>query len=147
MNSIEKQIKEMYEKAFFDVIDDTINSDKPDYDWIVNLYTEIKNRLIRYVKKDSKKYELLDSQFDIELFRQMIENDAFSMDSLLKLVNNTFYWIEKLQAPERDNETKKSKQIIFETSKDKIVSTFVREANRCVDFLDLDFENFVNNKK
>jgi hypothetical protein len=147
MNSIEKQIKEMYEKAFFDVIDDTINSDKPDYDWIVNLYTEIKNRLIRYVKKDSKKYELLDSQFDIELFRQMIENDAFSMDSLLKLVNNTFYWIEKLQAPERDNETKKSKQIIFGASKDKIVSTFVREANRCVDFLDLDFENFVNNKK
>ena len=54
MNSIKNQIQEMYEKAFYDVIDENVNSDKPDYDWIVNLYTEIKNRLLRYVKKDSK---------------------------------------------------------------------------------------------
>ena len=143
MNRIEEQIKEMYEKAFFDIIDETVNSDKPDYDWIVNLYNEIKNRLIKYVKKNSKTYELLDEQFDIELFRQMIENDAFNMDSLLKLVNTTFYWIEKLQAPQRDEEVKKSKERIFQASKDKMVSTFVKEANRCIDFLDLDFENFI----
>lgn len=144
MNSIENQIKQMYEKAFYDVIDENINSDKPDYDWIVNLYTEIKNRLIRYVKKDSKTYELLDSQFDIQLFRQMIENDVFNMESLEKLVNTTFYWIEKLQAPQRDSETKEAKQRVFCSQKEKIVSTFIKEVNKCIDTLDKDLVNYIN---
>jgi len=144
MNSIENQIREMYEKAFYDVIDDNVNSDKPDYDWIVNLYTEIKNRLIRYVKKDSKTHELIDSQFDITLFRQMIENDVFDMDCLQKLVNTTFYWIEKLQAPQRDSETRDAKQRVFCVPKEKIVSTFIKEVNKCIDTLDKDLVDYIN---
>jgi len=143
MNSIEKQIKEMYEKAFYDVIDETINSKNPDYEWIVNLYKEIKNRLIGYVSKDSKNYELIDSQFDIQLFKQMIENDVFNMESLEKLVNTTFYWVEKLQAPQRDSETREAKQRVFSTQKDKMVSTFIKEVNKCIDTLDKDLNNFI----
>ena len=54
MNSIEKQIRDTYEKAFYDSIDNEINSKNPDYDWIVSLYSEIKNRIIKYVKKTSR---------------------------------------------------------------------------------------------
>ena len=144
MNSIKNQIQEMYEKAFYDVIDENVNSDKPDYDWIVNLYTEIKNRLLRYVKKDSKTYNLIDSQFDIKLFRQMIENDIFNMESLGKLINTTFYWIESLQAPQRDSETRDSKQRVFSASKEKMVSTFIKEVNKCIDTLDTDLVEYIN---
>ena len=144
MNSIKNQIQEMYEKAFYDVIDENVNSDKPDYDWIVNLYTEIKNRLLRYVKKDSKTYNLIDSQFDIKLFRQMIENDIFNMESLGKLINTTFYWIESLQAPQRDSETRDSKQRVFSASKEKMVSTFIKEVNKCIDTLDKDLVEYIN---
>ena len=144
MNSIKNQIQEMYEKAFYDVIDENVNSDKPDYDWIVNLYTEIKNRLLRYVKKDSKTYNLIDSQFDIKLFRQMIENDVFNMESLEKLVNTTFYWVESLQAPQRDSETREAKQRVFSASKEKMVSTFIKEVNKCIDTLDKDLIKYIN---
>ena len=144
MNSIKNQIQEMYEKAFYDVIDENVNSDKTDYDWIVNLYTEIKNRLLRYVKKDSKTYNLIDSQFDIKLFRQMIENDIFNMESLGKLINTTFYWIESLQAPQRDSETRDSKQRVFSASKEKMVSTFIKEVNKCIDTLDKDLVEYIN---
>jgi len=143
MNKVEQQIKEMYQKAFYDSIDDNINSAKPDYEWIVRLYEEIKNRLIKYIKKESNVYKEIDSQFDTELFKQMIENDVFNMDSFTKLLNSTYYWIEKLQAPERDSFTKESKNRILNAENNKLVSTFIKEVNLCIDLLDEDFTNFI----
>jgi len=149
MSEIEDQIREMYQKAFYDIIDETIASDNPNYEWIVDLYTEIKNRLTRYIKKDSKTYKLIDEQFDICLFKQMIENDVFDFNSLFKLINSTFYWIELLQAPVRDKSTKESKNRVLNASREKMVSTFIKEVNECIDLLDEDFQIFIqsNNKK
>ena len=143
MHKIEEQLKEMYQKAFYDSIDGIVNSKNPDFDWIVKLYDEIKKRLIRYIKKDSKTYKELDEQFDVELFKQMIENDVFDSNSFLKLLNTTYYWIETLQAPERDSFTKNSKQRILEAPSEKTVSTFIKEVNLCIDLLDKDFANFI----
>ena len=143
MNKLENQIKEMYQKAFYDIIDETIASNSPDYEWIVNLYAEIKQRLIRYVKKDSKTHKLIDEQFDISLFKQMIENDVFNYESLFKLINTTFYWIETLQAPARDQSTKDAKERVLRVQPEKMVSTFIKEVNQCIDLLDEDFINFI----
>ena len=44
-DEIEKQIKEQMKKAFFDLIDSTVNSEKPDYVWITNLYTELRDHI------------------------------------------------------------------------------------------------------
>lgn len=143
MNKLENQIKEMYNKAFYDIIDETIASNSPDYEWILNLYAEIKQRLIRYIKKDSKTYQLIDEQFDISLFKQMIENDVFNVDSLFKLINTTFYWIETLQAPARDQSTKEAKNRVLNAPQEKMVSTFIKEVNLCIDLLDEDFLNFI----
>ena len=38
MNSIEKQIDSTFRTAFFDMIDETINSESPDYNFITILY-------------------------------------------------------------------------------------------------------------
>ena len=143
MSALENQIKEMYQKAFYDIIDGTVSSDNPDYEWIVNLYAEIKHRLIRYIKKESKIYKSIDEQFDIVLFKQMIENYVFIVDSLFKLINTTFYWIETLQSPARDQTTKEAKNRVLNVQPDKMVSTFIKEVNGCIDLLDEDFENFI----
>ena len=148
MNKIEKQIKDTYEKAFYDIIDETVNSDKPDYDWIVKLYIEIKNRLLKYVKKQSKVYEQINDNFDIKIFRQLIENDVFNQNAMLQLIEKTFYWINKLQSPARDESTNESKNKILSSSPEKIVSTFIREVNKCLDYIDEDMINFFTpNKK
>jgi len=143
MNAMENQIKEMYEKAFYDIIDETIQSDKPDYDWIVNLYSEIKERLIKYIKKDSKIYKQIDDEFDIVLFKQMITNDAFDNNSLFKLITNTFSWISKLQAPIRDKETEEAKKRILNADPSKMVSTFIKEVNVCINNIDEDIYNYI----
>ena len=91
MSTIEEQIKINMKKAFFDLIDQNVNSKNPDFNWITNLYEEIKFKLLSFLpNKNGSVYKQIDTDFDVELFKQMIENDVFNYDSMLKLINNTF---------------------------------------------------------
>lgn len=142
INKISIQIKEQMKKAFFVLIDENVNSDKPDYEWITNLYSELLNRLASFLKKDSRNYKLLQDEFDIELFRQMISNDVFDQISMLKLVNNTYGWIQKLQAPVRDSETNESKNRVLNSEPTKMISTFLKEIHVCIDNIEIDLFEF-----
>ena len=93
LEKINIQITENMNKAFFDLIDENVNSTAPDYKWITDLYIEIRDRLSIFLKKDSKSYKQLQNDFDEKLFYQMISNDVFYKESMLNLVNNTFYYI------------------------------------------------------
>ncbi len=144
--SIEKislQIKEQMRKSFFDLIDQTVNSNKPDYDWIKRLYIEIRDRLSKYLKKDSKNYKKIQEDFDIDFFYQLITNDVFDFNSMISLIENTFYWIKTLQAPVRDQSTEDSKNKILKSEPQKMISTFLKEVHICLDNLDEDMENFI----
>lgn len=147
MNEIDGQIRETYNKVFYEIIDETVNSKEPDYDWIVRLYAEIKHRLIKFIKVDSKVYKQIDDDFDIELFKQMIMNDVFNAESLFKLVNNTFNWVKKLQAPIRDESTESAKQRVLKSQPEKMVSTFIKEVNMCIDILDKDMFDYANKQQ
>jgi len=147
MNKIDGQIRETYNKVFYEIIDETVNSKQPDYDWIVRLYAEIKHRLIKFIKVDSKVYKQIDDDFDVELFKQMIMNDVFNAESLFKLVNNTFNWVKKLQAPIRDESTENAKQRVLTSQPEKMVSTFIKEVNMCIDILDKDMFDYANKQQ
>jgi len=142
INKISIQIKDQMKNAFFDLIDKNISSDKPDYEWITNLYEELLNRLALFLKKDSNNYKLLQDEFDVELFRQMISNDVFDQVSMLKLVNNTFAWIQKLQAPARDEETNNAKNRVLSSEPSKMISTFLKEIHICIDNIETDIKEF-----
>ena len=146
LKQIEQQIHDNYHKAFFDLIDETINSPKPDYIWIVKLYEEIKIRLLVYIKKDSKTYKNIEESFDSELFEQMIKNDVFDAVSMIKLVDNTFYWLKSLQAPIRDEASEIAKKNVLSAEPTKIVSTFLKEIYKLLDFLDEDMGKLFKEK-
>lgn len=139
------QINENMNKAFFDLIDENVNSNNPDYTWITSLYIEIRDRLSTFLKKDSKTYKQLHSEFDEKLFHQMISNDVFFKDSMLNLIDNTFAWIEKLQAPVRDESTKEAKNRVLSSEPQRIVSTFLKEVHYCINFIEDDMFKFFQN--
>ena len=146
-SEIEKQINEQMKKAFFDIINQNILSDKPDYEWLVSLYSELKERLLRILKKDSKTYKQIDSAFDIELFKQMIENDVFDYNSMVKLIDTTFFWIKQLQAPERDQYLKESKTKVLNSNPEEIIGNFLRAVHDLIDKLYEDLENYQTAKQ
>ena len=147
MDKIELQIKEQMNKAFFDLIDETVNSEKPDYVWITKLYVEIRERLCFYIKKDSATYKQILEQFDEKLFFQMCTNDVFDYIAMGKLINNSFDWIKKLQAPNRDEFLETSKNKVLETTDaTKIISTFLKEIHTCLDIYEKDMIEFLTKK-
>ena len=124
------------------MIDTTIVSENPDYAWIINLYSEIRNRLLHNIRKDSKTYNQISEDFDIDLFEQMIKHDVFNFDSMHKLIDNTYTWIGRLQSPCRDESLEESKQRVLSVKSAKIVSVFIMEVNQCIDLLDEDIQKF-----
>ena len=106
-SEIEKQINEQMKKAFFDIINQNILSDKPDYEWLVSLYSELKERLLRILKKDSKTYKQIDSAFDIELFNSkknvivFMEDNTTIMEKIILLSNAKNKQYESLSSKTR----------------------------------------------
>ena len=143
---MDKQIEATMKQAFYDLLEENTNSEKPDYDWMVRLYSEIKLTLLYYLKKDSKTYKEIDGNFDVDLFSQMIQADVFSGDSMLKLVENTFYWIKQLGAPVRDKDIDMAKERVLQSPLNKIISVFLKETHDCLSLYDQDMKDFINKK-
>lgn len=130
-------------KAFYDLLEESVLADKPDYDWLVKLYRELKKRICKYILPNSKKREIIETSFDVEFFEQLIRNEVFDFIQIQKLIINTFGCIKELQSPFRDKIIKKSMEKVLSTDFTRIVPEFIKEANKCLDFLDEDMYNFV----
>jgi len=143
---MENQIEETMKRAFYDLIEENTNSKTPDYDWIINLYTEIRSTLLQYLKKDGSTYRSIEESFDVELFSQMIRADVFSADSMVKLIETTFYWIKQLGAPVRDKEIEEAKERVLKSPLNKIISVYLKETHQSLMIYQQDMESFLQNK-
>ena len=67
---------------------------------------------------------------------------------MIKLINNTFDWIKKLQAPIRDNFLEESKNRVLNTAEPtKIISIFLKEVHECLDIHEKDMFEFLDKKQ
>ena len=78
VNRLTEQVKETYKRAFFDLLEQKVAADPPDYEWLVRLYTEVRDKLTKILKTGSALRVEIEEAMDIELFDQMIRNKAFN---------------------------------------------------------------------
>ena len=156
LNSLNQQIDTQFKKAFFDVLEEKVREEPPDYDWITRLYQEIRTRLSSLLRENSKTRKEIEDSMDVELFRQMIENKAFGAVELYNLIEHVFELCKKLGSPARDNEVDKFKFQVLGLMKNngtfaQIVPLFIKNANECIDniYKDLNVvkQNIENAKK
>ena len=156
LNSLNQQMDTQFKKAFFDLLEEKVREEPPDYDWITRLYQEIRTRLSSLLREDSKTRKEIEDSMDVELFRQMIENKAFGAVELYNLINHVFELCKKLGSPARDNEVDKFKFQVLGLMKNngtfaQIVPLFIKNANECIDniYKDLNVvkQNIENAKK
>tara|TARA_B100001287_G_scaffold274622_1_gene280320 strand:+ start:3415 stop:3909 length:495 start_codon:yes stop_codon:yes gene_type:complete len=138
LNSLNQQMDTQFKKAFFDLLEEKVREEPPDYDWITRLYQEIRTRLSSLLREDSKTRKEIEDSMDVELFRQMIENKAFGAVELYNLINHVFELCKKLGSPARDNEVDKFKFQVLGLMKNngtfaQIVPLFIKNANECID--------------
>ena len=134
-----EQVKETYQRAFFDLLEEKVASDPPDHDWIVRLYTEIKVKLTSILKKGSTFTNEIEEGMDVELFDQMIRHKAFDAKNLYNLICFTFDVCKKLGSAGRDKETDQKMQEIIDLVNSgngtfaTIVPLYIKNINFCID--------------
>ena len=138
LDTLNKQMNTQFKKAFFDLLEEKVRQEPPDYDWITRLYEEIRTRLASLLREGSVVRKEIENSMDVELFRQMIENKAFGGTELYNLINLVFEWCKKLGSPARDNEVDKFKFQVLGLMKNngtfaQIVPLFIKNANECID--------------
>lgn len=142
MEKLNKQIKDMMHKAFYDLLEKRV-ADPPDHEWITRLYQEIRDRLCNILlmlgRQDKYTYNEIQESMDVELFEQMIRHSAFSYEDFYKLIEYVFAKCKQLGSPARDDETTAKLNEIKEFINSgnatfaTIVPMFIKNANHCID--------------
>ncbi len=148
--SLQNQLRNTYKQAFFDLLEQKVKQEPPDYVWIVKLYKEIRRKLTFFLKKKSTFRKHVENGMDMELFDQMLRNNAVGGVEFYNLVNFVFECTLKLGSPARDKEVKAKRDEIFESMRKgglfcQLVPLFIKNANESIDWIHEDLGNIKEN--
>lgn len=110
-------------KIFLDKLENDLRGDKKNYGGVIYLIDIIRQKLCN-ISPLSEKYshmkDEINNVLDINYIKQMIENEVFSSDDLVRLVS---FMIKKIQEYGSDMESKKIEEWSTNLLKDKDIST------------------------
>jgi len=150
---VHKALSENFKRAFMDLLAERIAGDPPDYEWITRLYQEIKIKLMRLLRTEHPLRLEIEETMDIQLFEQMIRNQAFDPHDLYKLVSYVFEKCKQLGAPARDASVDAKKLELLthmqsgEATFKTVVPMFIQRANDCLDQIYQDINNLQSKLK
>ncbi|XP_051974474.1 T-complex protein 11-like protein 2 [Xyrauchen texanus] len=133
-NSLEKRVKDMVHKAFWDCLESELNNDPPEYDYAIKLLEEIRDILISFLNPGANRMRTqIMEVLDMDLICQQADNNAVDIQGLASYIINT---MGKFCAPVRDDEIKQLKENSWD-----IVTVF-KEIFRVLDLMKMDMVNF-----
>ncbi|NXU84188.1 T11L1 protein, partial [Xiphorhynchus elegans] len=132
-HSLEKQVRDIVHKAFWDCLEAQLKEDPPTYDHAIKLLGEIKENLLSFLLPGHTRLRnQITEVLDLDLIKQEAENGALDISKLVKFVIGM---MGTLCAPARDEEIKKLKDI------HEIVPLF-RAIFSVLDLMKMDMANF-----
>jgi len=118
VNRLTKQVKETYKRAFFDLLEQKVAAQNPDFEWLTRLYGEIKTKLVSLLREGSDLRNEIEESMDCEFFHQLVSNNVFSPEDFYKLIRYVF-----------EKDFVDSGEGTFAT----LVPMFIKNANECLD--------------
>ncbi|NWS68363.1 T11L1 protein, partial [Crotophaga sulcirostris] len=132
-HSLEKKVRDIVHKAFWDCLEAQLKEDPPTYDHAIKLLGEIKENLLSFLLPGHTRLRSqITEVLDLDLIKQEAENGALDIS---KLVGFVIGMMGTLCAPARDEEIKKLKDI------NEIVPLF-RAIFSVLDLMKMDMANF-----
>ncbi|KAK3098937.1 hypothetical protein FSP39_024473 [Pinctada imbricata] len=132
-NSVEKTIKETMQRAFWDVLQDKLSQDPPDYSNAVVLIEEVKENLMALLLPQHVRLKAqIEEVLDLDLIKQKMENDAFDIHYYANYVIDI---MAKLCAPVRDEQVAALRQ-------EKDVVPLFKSIFSILDVMNMDMANF-----
>lgn len=107
--SLERKVKEIMHKAFWDSLESQLKEDPPSYDHAIKLLAEIKETLLSFLLPGHGRLRSrIDEVLDLPLIQQQAENGALDIRQLSQFIVGM---MGSLCAPCRDNDINKLKEI------------------------------------
>tara|TARA_B100000941_G_C28246886_1_gene419440 strand:- start:110 stop:625 length:516 start_codon:yes stop_codon:yes gene_type:complete len=134
----ELRFKTQMRRAFFDVIQSTMEDDaKKDkaHEWLIELHKELHDRLCALMPSRKDQY---DEFIDNALFAQMLRGGAFHAEQLVSLITYVFEQLKAGAAPDMDNDIdERQKQVMASFKPDasfgSIVAPFLDHSHSIID--------------
>ena len=138
MSNLQMQIKETIFKAMQDLLEKNVNNDKlnaKDIDWLISLCSELKTRINKLTPSRKDLHTQLNSAVDVQLIKQMLENNAFETKDAIDLINFVFeHRLKKLCAPCQDEKVAEVHEKILNCENfGKQISYLIMESNIIID--------------
>ncbi|XP_037060963.1 T-complex protein 11-like protein 1 isoform X2 [Peromyscus leucopus] len=131
--SLEKRVKEIVHKAFWDCLSVQLSEDPPTYDHAIKLVGEIKETLLSFLLPGHTRLrDQITEVLDLDLIKQEAENGALDIAKLAEFIIGM---MGTLCAPARDEEVKKLKDI-------KEIVPLFRAIFSVLDLMKVDMANF-----
>ncbi|XP_030741720.1 T-complex protein 11-like protein 1 isoform X1 [Echinops telfairi] len=132
-DSLEKRVKEIVHKAFWDCLSAQLSEDPPAYDHAIRLVGEIKETLLSFLLPGHTRLRnQITEVLDLDLIKQEAENGALDITKLAEFIIGM---MGTLCAPARDEEVKKLKDI-------KEIVPLFRAIFSALDLMKVDMANF-----
>uniref|UniRef100_A0A6C0CML8 Uncharacterized protein n=1 Tax=viral metagenome TaxID=1070528 RepID=A0A6C0CML8_9ZZZZ len=104
-NEAQQTIKDVVKKACIDTILEKMNATPPDYTALVSLFESLVEEMsFIIVNNRDERVKEMKQDFDFELLKQMIHNEAFDHADLLVKIEKTFEYMYKYQSEDLDGE-------------------------------------------
>ena len=132
-DSLEKRVKDIVHKAFWDCLSVQLSEDPPTYDRAIKLVGEIKETLLSFLLPGHTRLRnQITEVLDLDLIKQEAENGALDISKLAEFIIGM---MGTLCAPVRDEEVKKLKDI-------KEIVPLFRAIFSVLDMMKVDMANF-----
>lgn len=132
-DSLEKRVKEIVHKAFWDCLSVQLSDDPPSYDHAIKLVGEIKETLLSFLLPGHTRLRnQITEVLDLDLIKQQAENGALDISKLAEFIIGM---MGTLCAPVRDEEVQKLKNI-------KEIVPLFRAIFSVLDLMKVDMANF-----
>jgi 4-hydroxy-3-methylbut-2-enyl diphosphate reductase IspH len=149
LRKVKEQLKTQFNKAFVDLMESNLKSDKPDWEWISRLYKEIRDKICNLTPNRKDRIKEIHEKMDVDIFYQMVSNNAFNGRSLSALVEYVFKHIRELEAPAKnvvtDEKLENLKKVLThkDTTLGSFIPLFIVTANEKLDDIYNDKEIFM----
>lgn len=133
---LNEQIKQMFFQAMRDLLKKCVSKElqSKDIDWLVLLCTELKERINKLTPSRKDLHRQLDQSIDIQLVRQMLENNAFDKSDTLQITNCVFDRLKMLCSPSQDQHVAKvHESILLHDDFGFQISSLILESNMIID--------------
>jgi len=104
MSITEQQIRDTLRRVYWDMMQAELESKPPKYDRMIAVLTELRDVLCSLVPNRPDIHKEIHENIDIDLIKNMVENNAFDNKNLYQLTIYIVSMIKKFQPPAMDDD-------------------------------------------